>query len=143
MEIVIVSGYFDCLHKGHLELLRLAKPYGEELWVIVNNDEQAKLKKGKSFMNEDERIKIMTNIKGVDKVFISIDKDRSVCETLRFFVKSFPENNFIFANGGDVTNEKCREFDICEKLGIIMIDTLGDKIQSSSLITGIKENGNG
>lgn len=136
-SVVICSGYYDPIHIGHLEYLKLARPYGDELWVIVNNDEQAKLKKGKSFMNEDERIKIMTNIKGVDKVFISIDKDRGVCETLRFLVKSFPENEFVFANGGDAHGS--REIDICGELGIIMINDLGDKIQASSKLTGINQ----
>jgi len=135
--IIICSGYYDPLHIGHLEYLKISKSYSNELWVIVNNDEQAKLKKGGSFMNEDERIKIMTNIKGVDKVFISIDKDRSVCETLRFLVKSFPENTFIFANGGDIKDN--RETKVCNELGIMMLNDLGDKIQSSSWLTGIKE----
>jgi cytidyltransferase-like protein len=138
MDIVIVSGYFDPLHSGHLELIKKAKELGDELWVIVNNDEQAKLKKGKSFMTQNERIKIMNSLKYVDKVFLSIDKDRSVCKSLKTLKKLHPEHNFIFANGGDVTNETCREYEICKELGIKMVDKLGEKIQSSSWLTGIK-----
>jgi len=138
MDIVIVSGYFDPLHSGHLELIKKAKEFGDELWIIVNNDEQAKLKKGKSFMPQNERIKIMNSLKYVDRVFLSIDRDRSVCKSLKILKELHPEHNFIFANGGDVTNKTCREYKICKELGIEMVDKLGEKIQSSSWLTGIK-----
>jgi len=139
-SIVIVSGYFDPLHVGHLEYIEEAKKYGDELWVIVNSDYQASLKKTKCFMKEDERIKIITNIKGVDKVFISIDTDRSICGTLKFLVKSFPENDFVFANGGDVNSKNSREHKICKELGILPVYGLGKKIQSSSwLIKGLQK----
>ena len=58
-KVVIVSGYFDPLHVGHLEYLRMASQLGDTLLVIINNDEQAKLKKGESFMNEKDRMEIM------------------------------------------------------------------------------------
>ena len=38
-KAVIVSGYFNPLHKGHLELFRKAKEVGDLLIVIVNNEE--------------------------------------------------------------------------------------------------------
>ncbi len=137
-DIVIVSGYFNPLHKGHLEYFEEAKTYSHELWVIVNNDYQVDLKyKDKVFMDEDERVKIISSLKIVDRVFLSIDKDRSVCETLRNIIKSNPNDYFIFFNSGDV-KEKCREEETCEELGIASIYGEKNKIQSSSWLTGIK-----
>jgi len=79
---IIVSGYFNPIHKGHIEYLNLAKKKGNKLIVIVNNDYQRKLKGSKQFMNEDERALIIENIKCVDKVYISIDQDATVIQTL-------------------------------------------------------------
>lgn len=135
-KCVCVSGYFDPIHVGHLEYLRKAKELGNYLVVIVNNDEQAALKKGKSFMPCDERIEILRNIRCVDKVIKSIDNDRTVCKTL---ATMYPAPD-IFCNGGDQTNETIPETDVCEMRGIELIDGLGDKIQSSSwLINGAKD----
>ena len=78
MKIVVSSGYFDPLHIGHLECLELAKQLGDKLIVIVNSDLQAKLKKGESFMKQEDRMKIISALKCVDEVFLSIDKDSIV-----------------------------------------------------------------
>ena len=79
---VAVSGYFDPIHVGHLEYLRLAKELGDYLIVIVNNDYQCELKKGKSFMAEEDRVEIVKALGIVDEVFLAVDKDRSVCASL-------------------------------------------------------------
>ena len=79
MKIVVTSGYFDPLHIGHIECLELARQLGDKLIVIINNDLQAKLKKGKSFMNEKDRMKIISALRCVDEVFLSIDKDKTQC----------------------------------------------------------------
>ena len=79
---VAVSGYFDPIHIGHLEYLKMAKDLGDYLIVIVNNDYQSNLKKGKSFMNELDRVEIVKALKLVDEVFLSIDKDKTVCKSL-------------------------------------------------------------
>ena len=84
MKIVATSGYFDPLHVGHIECLELAKQLGDKLVVIVNSDFQAKLKKGKSFMNQEDRMKIISALKCVDEVFLSIDKDKTQCESLKY-----------------------------------------------------------
>ncbi len=130
---VAVSGYFDPIHIGHLEYLKMAKDLGDYLIVIVNNDYQSNLKKGKSFMNELDRVEIVKALKLVDEVFLSIDKDRTVCKSLE---KLKPD---IFANGGDRSTEEIPEAEVCVNFNIKMIDGLGDKIRSSSEITGIKE----
>ena len=49
-KVTIVSGYFNPLHKGHLELFEKAKALGDQLWVIVNSDLQRELKGSKAFM---------------------------------------------------------------------------------------------
>ena len=133
MKTVATSGYFDPLHVGHLECLELAKQLGDKLIVIVNSDLQAKLKKGKSFMDENDRIKIISALKCVDEVFLSIDKDKSQCESLRFIKPD------IFAKGGDRMSDEIPESKVCKELGIEIIDGLGEKIRSSSNLTGIKE----
>jgi cytidyltransferase-like protein len=134
-KIVVASGYFDPLHIGHIEYLNRSKKLGDKLIVIVNNDNQAKMKKGKSFMKDSERVKIVRELKCVDSAIISIDKDRTVKETLKIIQPD------IFTNGGDQNNDTIPEKDICEELGILLEDGLGDKIQSSSwLLSGIKKN---
>jgi len=131
---IVASGYFDPIHIGHIEYLKLAKQLGGTLIVIVNNDKQAKIKKGFSFMNENERLEIVKNIKYVDEVFLSIDEDSTVCKSLE---KLKPD---IFAKGGDRNSSNIPELEVCNKYNIKIVDGLGNKIQSSSdLISGVKK----
>ena len=130
---VAVSGYFDPIHVGHLEYLKMAKELGDSLVVIVNNNYQCKLKKGKPFMDQNDRIEIIKALRFVDEVFLSIDQDRTVRKSLEV-VK--PD---IFANGGDRATSEGPETPICKKYNIKMVDGLGDKIRSSSNLTGLKE----
>ena len=133
MKAVIVSGYFNPLHKGHLEYLNHAKAIADKLIVIVNNDYQRELKGSKEFQDEEERVIIISNLKAVDEVVLSIDQDRTVCETIRHISEKFgKEYDLAFANGGDQSNESSPEAPICKELGIALIDGLGEKIQSSS-----------
>ena len=133
MKAIIVSGYFNPLHKGHLEYLNHAKAIAEKLIVIVNNDYQRALKGSKAFQDEEERVIIISNIKAVDEVVLSIDQDRTVCSTIRHISEKFGKDyELAFANGGDQSNEIIPEVTVCEELGIALIDGLGEKIQSSS-----------
>ncbi len=133
MKIIVTSGYFDPIHVGHIECLELAKQLGDKLIVIVNNDLQAKLKKGKSFMDEKDRMKIVSALKCVDEVFLSIDKDKTQCESLRYLKPD------VFAKGGDRMSNEIPETKLCEELGIKIVDGLGQKIRSSSVLTGLNE----
>ena len=133
MKKVCISGYFDPLHVGHIEYINKAKKLGDYLVVIVNNNLQCKLKKGKFFMDENDRVEIVKNLKSVDEVFLSIDSDKTVCKSLEELKPS------IFANGGDRKNYEIPESKVCSMNGIEIIDGLGDKIRSSSDLTGIKE----
>ena len=132
-KAIIISGYFNPIHKGHLEYINNAKALADRLIVIVNSDYQRELKGSKEFQDEAERMVIVSNIKAVDQAILSIDKDRTVCETLRKIAEEFGEEyDLAFANGGDQDNESIPESPVCEEVGIVLIDGLGDKIQSSS-----------
>ena len=130
---IIVSGYFNPIHKGHLEYFNNAKAMADQLFVIVNNDYQRALKGSKEFQDENERMIIVSNIKAVDKAILSIDTDRTVCATIKMIAEQFGEDFELgFANGGDQNNEICPERGVCDEFKIKLIDRLGDKIQSSS-----------
>tara|TARA_Y100000748_G_C15386632_1_gene445848 strand:- start:376 stop:798 length:423 start_codon:yes stop_codon:yes gene_type:complete len=132
-KAIIVSGYFNPLHKGHIEYFKLAKEKGDILIVIINSDYQQELKGSKKFMLEDERSIIISELKLVDRVFISIDQDESVCKTIeKIHSIFFSKYKLFFGNGGDQNKDTSPELSICKKLGIIFLDGLGDKIQSSS-----------
>ena len=132
-KAIIVSGYFNPLHKGHLEYFNNAKALCDELFVIVNSDMQRALKGSKPFQDEKERLLIVSNIKAVDKAILSVDTDRTVCESIRQLAKKHGKDyELSFANGGDQYNDNIPETSVCKALGVELIDNLGDKIQSSS-----------
>ena len=132
-KAIIVSGYFNPLHKGHLELFEKAKAAGNKLWVIVNSDLQKKLKGSKEFMCQDERLLIINAIGIVDKALISIDKDKTQCATLAYLSNKYSSKyKLYFANGGDQCNDSIPEVSICLEKGIGLLEGLGNKIQSSS-----------
>ena len=104
-KIIIVSGYFNPLHKGHIEYFKMAKKLGDLLYVIVNNDNQRKLKGSKEFMNQNERKIIIAELKVVDKVILSIDNDKTVCKTIEnIYHEHSNKYKIVFANGGDQSN---------------------------------------
>jgi len=137
MKVVITSGYFDPVHVGHIECLELAKELGDKLIVIVNNDHQAHLKKGKAFMPVHDRAKIIQALSCVDEVFMSIDTDRSVCESIEAIWRQHTGNvkEIIFAKGGDRMSSEIPEATLCNNLRIKIVDGLGLKIRSSSDLT--------
>lgn len=112
---------------GHINLFKEAIKYGDYLVVIVNNDEQVKLKGGEPFMDQSERMEIIKSIKYVDKVILSIDINRTIEKTLERI------NPAVFIKGGDSTEENTPELDLCKQLGIkVVFGVGGKKIQSSS-----------
>ena len=130
---IIVSGYFNPLHKGHIELFHKAKEKGDILIVIINSDYQRVLKGSKEFMLQDERLLIIKELKVVDEVVLSIDTDKTVCATIKKIHDNFSSQyKLFFANGGDQNNDSIPELNICRDLGIDLIEGLGDKVQSSS-----------
>ena len=132
MKKVAISGYFDPIHVGHLEYIELSKKLGDYLIVIVNNNKQCRLKKGKPFMDEKDRLTIVSSIKWVDEVYLSIDDDKTVCKSLEAIKPD------IFTNGGDRHNKEIPEASVCRKYNINLLDGMGEKIRSSSDLTGLK-----
>jgi cytidyltransferase-like protein len=130
---VAASGFFDPIHVGHIEYLEKAKALGDKLIVIVNTDKQCQMKKGRSFMNENDRLKIVKALACVDEAFLAVDDDLSVCKSLRLC------KPHIFANGGDRKDHEVPEGKTCKELNIEMRDGLGEKIRSSSGYTGLVE----
>ena len=139
-KAIIVSGYFNPLHKGHIEYFSMARSLADELIVIVNNDKQRSLKGANEFMLEDERCLIISSLKIVDKVFLSVDDDRTVIKTIEMIYTEISDSyNLMFGNGGDQNNLSIPESEICKKLDIKLIDNLGEKIQSSSWLLNKKQ----
>ena len=142
MKIAITSGYFDPMHRGHLELLNLSKDQGDKLWVIVNNDIQAALKKGKAFIDQDTRLAVTTALRVVDRAVLAIDKDGSVCATLEVLIKEATNqgHEVVFCKGGDRHAGNIPEMVVLQKYGAKLIDGLGAKIDSSSRIIAEAKN---
>jgi D-beta-D-heptose 7-phosphate kinase/D-beta-D-heptose 1-phosphate adenosyltransferase len=155
MTIVIASGYFDPIHIGHIRYLQDASKLGY-LIVIVNNDEQAILKKGFVFMPCEERIEIVRSIGCVNRVVKSIDEDLTVYRTIMLLANDYPvpksitatefdgalifkssPATVVFAKGGDSTYDNVPEMELCKELGIkVVFGCGGAKIQSSSKLVG-------
>ena len=132
-KAIIVSGYFNPINKGHLEYFNNAKAIADKLFVIVNNDHQRELKGSREFQDEKERMIIVSKIKAVDKSILSINTDRTLCATIKMIAEQFgSEFDLGFANGGDQNNDTIPERAVCEQMNVMLIDGLGDKIQSSS-----------
>jgi cytidyltransferase-like protein len=132
--LVIVSGYFNPVHKGHIEYLKRSRELGDFLYVIVNNDYQRELKGSKLFMLEDERKLVIESLKFVDKAMVAIDTEKTVNESIKHIFNEMGNrfDKIVFANGGDQNRNTVGETELCKELGIELADGLGDKIQSSS-----------
>ncbi len=138
MKIVIVSGFFNPLHGGHLDMIENAAKLGDKLVVIVNNDVQQITKKGKIILSQENRARLMRALKYVDEVVISIDKEDPkypVTETLRMLADKYPGEDIIFANGGDRVDPNALpgpEARLCIARGIEMVFGVGGVNKSDS-----------
>jgi len=145
MRVVVISGFFNPIHCGHIDYIRAAASLGDKLVVIVNNDEQVRLKGTVPFMSEEDRLKIVSNIKGVDSAVISVDEDGTVCESVRAeYYRHYNDYFFtsmVFANGGDRKEGGIPESVLEEEIGVGMIYNVGgEKTESSSdLISRAKD----
>jgi len=137
MKIVIVSGFFNPLHGGHLDMIEAAARMGDKLIVIVNNDIQQVLKKDKIILPEQNRVRLMRALRDVDEVVLAIDQDPPVIKTLESIAERYPNDELVFANGGDRDSEKAiPEGEVCHRYGIELVFGVGgnDKADSSTRI---------
>lgn len=130
MKVAIVSGYFNPLHGGHLDMIEAAKKLGDKLVVVVNNDKQQMLKKGKIILDEDDRVRLMRALRDVDEVMLSVDEKPSVINTLEMVVKNHPDDELVFAQGGDRDSDKVNpEADICNQYGVKIVYGVGTDVR--------------
>lgn len=137
MKIVIVSGYFNPLHGGHLDMIEAGRAMGDHLIVVVNNDVQQVQKKGKVILNQENRMRLISALRDVDEVILSIDQDPTQIETLRSIATKYPDDELVFANGGDRNSVKeIPEGEVCNEYRIEMVFGVGgtEKADSSTRI---------
>ena len=133
MKIVIVTGGFDPIHSGHIALLKEAKNLGHALAVGLNSDEWLRQKKGHEFMPWSERSAIIENLKMVDVVFSFDDSDGSAIDAIKRVKEVYPDDELIFANGGDRTKDNIPEM-VFEDVEFVFGVGGEDKKNSSSWI---------
>lgn len=137
MKIVIVSGFFNPLHGGHLDMIEAAAQLGDHLVVIVNNDVQQVIKKGKVILDEQNRARLIRALRDVDEVMIATDQDPTVVKSLEEVAEKYPNDEIIFANGGDRDSEKAiPETAVCQAHDIKLVFGVGgnEKADSSTRI---------
>lgn len=137
--VVITSWYFNPIHPGHIECFEACKSLGDELWVIVNNDNQAKLKTGAREVFQDEQIRmtIVSALKTVDQVMLAVDTDGSVCESIRVIAQRIRDvywvgTKIIFGKWWDRFADNIPEVAVCKECRVDIVDWLGDKTHNSS-----------
>ncbi|MDR0678535.1 MAG: adenylyltransferase/cytidyltransferase family protein [Holosporaceae bacterium] len=132
----IVSGGFDPIHEGHIELICTASRKSDGVILLLNSDEWLCRKKGKNFMNYHTRKVICSNIKGVIDVLDFEDSDNSACDGIRRVRAKYPKDELTFANGGDRMEENIPEIAVCRKCNIALEFGVGgnSKVNSSSWI---------
>jgi len=134
--LVIVSGYFGPIHVGHLDMIEAGAAAGDELFVIVNNNLQQEMKKGKVIIDEADRLRIVKALRVVDHAMIAVDEDGTVCASLESIADQFPDHHIVFGNGGDDrrNNDEVPESEVCGRRNIDMVFGMGgsNKADSSS-----------
>jgi cytidyltransferase-like protein len=138
-RIAIVSGYFNPIHIGHLRMIKAARELAPHLLVIVNNDKQQLIKKGRILMTEDDRHSIVAELRCVDEAFVAVDDDGTVVASLRRVRELYPDAELLFCNGGDRSHAEdvpSAETHLTAEIGLQMVYGVGgeDKSDSSSRI---------
>lgn len=126
MKRIIVSGYFNPLHGGHLDMIEAARELGDHLIVVVNNDVQQVQKKDRIILDEANRSRLMGALRHVDEVIISIDQDPTQIQTLHHIADLYPDDDLVFANGGDRDSDKAiPEGDVARERNITLVFGVG------------------
>ena len=132
----IVSGYFNPLHIGHLDMMEAARGLADALVVIVNNDAQQVLKKGKVITTEVDRLRIVSALRVADAALVAVDEDGSVAASLAVIHAAYPDIELTFCNGGDRSPDgdpvPTAESGVCDRLGITMTWGVGGEAKADS-----------
>lgn len=132
--VIILSGGFDPIHDGHINMIEAAAELGEVI-ILLNSDEWLTRKKGRPFQEYRTRRKVLSAIKGVSDIFSVNDADGSVVEGLQYLKNRLPKEELAFGNGGDRTAENTPEIEYCQNNDIQLLFGLGgEKVQSSSAL---------
>lgn len=137
--IIITSWYFNPIHPWHIDCFESCRALWDELRVIVNNDEQVKAKTWKDipFQDQQFRLRVISSLKSVDFAILAVDRDVSVCESIRQVTKTirdtyWVDTKIIFGKWGDRFSTNIPEVQVCYDLGIDIKDGLGAKTHNSS-----------
>ncbi len=142
-NVIILSGGFDPVHKGHLRMFREASNLGHQVIVGLNSDEWLTRKKGEPLMKFEERKEIIEGCKYVNQVLSFDDKDDTANDLIKKVNELYENKNvkLYFANGGDRKKGNVPEKTMCKYLGVTMLWGMGGgKIQSSSWLINGEEN---
>ena len=137
-DYALVSGGFDPVHVGHLRMFQNAKDLSDHVIILLNNDEWLIKKKGKPFMNQDQRKEILCQFKSISEVIIQTSNEESSSLAIEEFVIKNPNKSICYCNGGDRSNiRNINESNICQKLGVDLHFGIGgeEKLESSSKLT--------
>ena len=137
-NVIILSGGFDPVHKGHIRMFREAANLGHQVIIGLNSDDWLTRKKGKPFMKWEERAEILESCKFVTQVLSMDDSDDTASDIIKQVANLYKNQdmNIYFANGGDRKKGNVPELDVCKDLNVVMLWGIGGgKIQSSSWLT--------
>ena len=133
MKRVILSGYFNPLHGGHLDMIEEGATMGDHLIVVVNSDVQQLIKKGKIILDQNNRIRLIAALRNVDEVILSIDQDLTQIQTLSYVAGKYPDDELIFGNGGDRNSiEEIPEGEVARKHNIKLVFGVGGTKKADS-----------
>ena len=128
----IVSGGFDPIHEGHIEMIKASAQASDGVIVLLNSDDWLARKKGRGFQTFKTRKAICENIKGVIGVWGFDDRDNSASDGLRQVRKLYPNDRLVFANGGDRGKDNIREDAVCTECNIDRVFGVGGDIKANS-----------